>query len=127
MSDYIFEQVPNKQTISVQEYYTIIGQQDFVDNNGYPRIETDSSNKIVAKKIIKTDGKTRYAIKIGVNNKLINPVSIYGEEKQSSFLDSVCRASNKFIDVNPKTFELYLNFLKTKNTSWLYNAERELT
>jgi len=126
MNDYIFEQTPNKKETSSSEYYTILGQHDFIDDNHYPRTTEELSSKTVAKKIVKYDGKIRYCIKIGINNKLINPISIYGEEKQSSFLDSICRASNKFIDVSPKTFELYLNFLKTKNTSWLYNAEREL-
>lgn len=126
MDNYIYEQVPNKQDIIESDYYTVIGQEDFIDTNGFPRSNNESQNKTFAKKIIKNDGKIKYCIKIGSNNKLINPISIYGQEKNTSFLDSVCRANNKFIDVNLKTFELYIQFLKTKNTSWLYNAEREL-
>jgi hypothetical protein len=52
-------------------------------------------------------------------------MSIYGQENNSTFLDRVCRASGKFKDVNYKTFDLYVNFLKTKNVAWLHNAERE--
>ncbi len=29
-------------------------------------------------------------------------------------------------EVNAKVFDLYINFLATKNTAWLNNAEREL-
>lgn len=126
MDNYIHEQVKNKTEILNAEYYTIIGQEDFLDNNGMPRSANELSDKTVAKKIVKNNGKVKYSIKIGNNNKLVNPISIYGKEKESSFLDSVCRANHKFIDVNFKTFDMYLNFLKTKNTSWLYNAEREL-
>jgi hypothetical protein len=126
MDNFIFEHQPNKKDILDIEYYTISGQEEFIDNNGFPRLSSDIE-KAVAKKTIKNGAPPKYSIKIGINNKLSNPISIYGKEKQSAFLDSVCRANNRFVDVNLKTFELYLNFLKTKNTSWLYNAEREMT
>ena len=127
MSNFIFEHNPGKKEISDIKYYTMIGTEDYVDDDGYPRTNNENNHNVVAKAITKDNGKIRYTIKIGTNNKLMNPISIYGKEKESAFLDSVCRASNKFIDVNLKIFELYLNFLKTKNTSWLYNAEREMT
>lgn len=127
MDSFIFQQKPNKQEIIETEYYTAPDQEDFVDVSGLPRTNNPNNKHIVAKKIIKVDSQPKYSIKIGINNKLLNPLSIYGKDKDSSFLDTVCRANDRFIDVNLKAFELYLNFLKTKNSSWLYNAERELT
>ena len=32
-----------------------------------------------------------------------------------------------FSKVNQRVFDMYLNFLRTKNIAWLNNAERELT
>ena len=113
--EFIFELQPNKQDILDTEYYTIAGQEDYLDSQGYPRTNTDNE-KVVAKKTVKHGSNPKYSIKIDINNKLSNPTSIYGNrEKISSFLDTVCRANNRFIDVNLKTFNLYLNFLKTKN------------
>jgi hypothetical protein len=127
MNDFIFEQKPGKKDILETQLYTLIGKEDFIDNEGFPRTDNENNTNIVAKVIVKNGSPPRYSIKIGLNNKLANPTSIYGKEKESSFLDSVCRANNKFIDVNLKTFEMYLQFLKTKNVSWLHNAEREMS
>lgn len=126
MNDFIFEQKPGKKDVLETQLYTISGKEDFVDDNGFPRANNENNPNVIAKTIVVNGAPPRYSIKIGINNKLANPTSIYGKEKESSFLDSVCRANNKFIDVNLKTFEMYLQFLKTKNVSWLYNAEREV-
>ena len=126
MNNFIFEHIPNKKEVLETEFYTILGKQDFIDEAGLPRASNENNKDIVAKKIIKNGSPPRYSIKLGIDNKFSNPMSIYGKEKQSSFLDTVCRANNKFIDVNLRTFELYLKFLQTKNMSWLYNAEREM-
>ena len=126
MNNFIFEHIPNKKEVLETEFYTILDKQDFIDEAGLPRASNENNKDIVAKKIIKNGSQPRYSIKLGIDNKFSNPMSIYGKEKQSSFLDTVCRANNKFIDVNLRTFELYLKFLQTKNMSWLYNAEREM-
>lgn len=126
MNDFIFEQKPGKKEIVETKYYTVSGQEEYIDDNGVPRVSSDNGS-VLAKETIRSGALPKYSIKIGLNNKLVNPISVYGKEKESSFLDSICRADNKFIDVNPKTFQLYLNFLKTKNTSWLFNAEREMS
>ena len=42
---------------------------------------------------------------------------------KESFLDKVCGDSEKFKEVNFKIFNMYIHFLRTKNISWLNNAE----
>jgi hypothetical protein len=129
MENFIFQQKPNKQEDIQVTCFTISGNEEFLDENGNPRIseETDTEN-IFAKKIIRDNGTARYSIRIDINNKFVNPMSIYDDKKvTNNFLDSVCRANNKFVEVNLKVFNMYLNFLKTKNLSWFYNAEREMT
>jgi hypothetical protein len=127
MDNFIFQQQPNKLEVLQTNLYTSPDQADFLDEDDFPRTLNPHNKNITAKKIIKRDAPPKYSIRIGLNNKLFNPLSIYGKEKDSTFLDTVCRANDRFIDVNLKVFELYLSFLKTKNISWLHNAERELT
>lgn len=107
-------------------YYTIVGQEDFVDNESNPRINAESSDKVLAKKMARSDGTYRYMLKLDRGGKVYNPLSIYGENQATSFLDRVCRSQNKFKDVNPKAFSMYINFLRTKNIAWLHNTEREV-
>ena len=130
MNDFIFQHSKNKTDKINVECFTISGHEEFLDKDGNPRIkETAQQDEIFAKKITRNGGQTRYSIKIDLNNKFVNPMSIYDDKQQNNtgFLDSVCRANNKFVDVNLKVFNMYLNFLKTKNLSWFYNAEREMT
>lgn len=106
--------------------YTIEGQQDFLDNDMPMRQHDDDS--VYAKKIIRSNGSIKYMIKLDYSAKLFNPLSIYDKEDKrqvTEFLDSVCRNNKKFKEVNSKVFDLYTKFLSTKNTSWLFNAERE--
>lgn len=112
-----------KQEASV-EYYTISGNEDFFDNNQMPRKNVDS-DKVYAKKNIRDNGSTRYSVRLSLSNKLYDPTSQYGLDKTKSFLDSTVRQENRFKNVSPKVFDMYLIFLKTKNISWLHNAQRE--
>jgi hypothetical protein len=117
-----------KQILETTELYTIIGEEDLINDNGLPtkNIEDD---KVYAKKIVRTDASTKYLIRLDYSAKLFNPLSIYDKTEKRpfvEFLDSVCRSNKKFKEVNVKVFDLYMKFLSTKNISWLYNAEREI-
>jgi hypothetical protein len=109
---------------SVVEYYTLSGNEDFFDDDQMPRLNTDS-NRVYAKKTIRDNGTARYSIRLSLSNKLYDPTSQYGLDKTKSFLDSTVRSENRFKNVGPKVFDMYLVFLKTKNASWLHNAQRE--
>lgn len=125
MTDFIHKQ-DNTETDKNIELYTIIDKHDYLDTDSLPRCSKENSSNVLAKKIYRDDGSIRYSIKLDNNGKIYNPLSIYGETKISSFLDRVCRSQNKYKDVNQKAFNMYLNFLKTKNIAWLHNAEREV-
>lgn len=107
-----------------EEFYTISGQQDFLDTNNLPRLKLDNS-RVYAKKISRTDGSIKYMVRTGMDKKLYNPISPIDKESNRAFLDRVSRSNDRFRMVNQKTFELYLQFLQTKNVAWLHNAERE--
>jgi len=115
------EQIPEEKN----ELYSAMGSHDYLDDQNYPRISKENDKRILAKKIRREDGSTKYSIKLTNNGKMENPLSMYGVEKDTTFLDRVCRSNDRFKEVNFKVFDLYINFLKTKNIAWLHNAERE--
>jgi hypothetical protein len=105
-------------------YYTTSGDQEFFDEYQLPRV-SNLSDKTYAKKTKNKEGVERFFIRLALNNKLYNPTSKLGMERTKSFLDNVVREDRKFKSVNKKTFDLYVSFLKTKNSSYYLNAERE--
>lgn len=107
------------------ELYTLIDDHDFTDDANNPRSKKDD-DRVLAKKFFRKDGTIKFMIKRDGSGKLFNPLSIYGDNQSraANFLDKTCK-DFKFRTVNMKIFEYYVNFLKTKNLSWLYNAERE--
>lgn len=102
------------------KYYCVAENCDFMDDKGYPQKKSDS-REVTAKKIIKQDGSYQYLIRLDTNGKLYNPISIYDDNVSKR----PYRNNDRFQNVNLKTFEYYINFLKTKNISWFNNAERE--
>lgn len=109
-------------------YFTSKEQADFIDSLGRPRC-IRASDIVYAKMITRTDGSSKYMIRLDRTGKLYNPSSIFGQGKEmlpTSFLDRVCRSQYKYKEVNLKAFDMYIKFLSTKNTSWLYNTEREI-
>jgi hypothetical protein len=126
MSEYIYQ--PKQNTVSNKskpdEFYTITGTEDYKDNDNNPRL-SEETDQVLAKKVYRADGTHKNYIKININGNIYNPISLYGD-KTSSFLDRVCKPGSKFREVNQKVFDMYISFLRTKNTSWLHNAEREI-
>lgn len=109
--------------VAGDEFYTIYGDQDFFDENNNPRLSNDN-DKTLAKKVF-TENKAKYLVKLDTNGKFFDPTNILAKDSGSknNFLSRTCKQP-KFKPVSQETFVLYLNFLKTKNLSWLYNANR---
>lgn len=105
--------------------YTLTGMEDYLDQSELPLLKDNESDKVFAKKVIRKNGTKKFLIRLAANGKLFNPMSIYGLEKEKTFLDRICRSNSKFKEVNHKVFDLYIKFLQSKNISWLNNAERE--
>jgi hypothetical protein len=125
---FIFKPKDNVESIQQERatsYYTIFGQHDFIDSSNRPRVKTDSSD-VFAKLIANQSGR-KFFIKIGTYGKVFNPIGMYSEGQNNKFLSKIGRQEWQFKEVNEKTFDLYLNFLSTKNIAWLSNAERELS
>lgn len=129
MEDYIFTQaspnpLPNTSTVEVR-MYTVLGEHDFIDNDNYPRVEPESV-KALAKTIV-SGRRTRYFVKMGAYGALFNPMGMFSEGKQNKFLAKIGKNEFEFKEVNSRIFDLYLNFLTSKNIAWLNNAQREMS
>lgn len=124
--DFVFQQkkIDNQNINKLDEFYSITGDQDYYDENNNPRLLNDDSKKTLAKKLFTEDNKPKYLIKVSTDGKFFNPLNILKQRMVGSFLDRKYRQP-KFKSVSNKVFNMYLNFLKSKNLSWLYNADRE--
>jgi hypothetical protein len=110
-----------KETVSHEdEFYTLFGIEDYVDDNGNTR-QTQQGKKTYAKRV---DGKC--LVKIGIDGRAYNPLGLYSEGHANKTLAKVGKGQYNFKRVNPKVFDLYVSFLRTKNIAWLNNANREL-
>lgn len=104
--------------------YTILGKHNGIDDEGYPLIDNDS-DKVYAQHhlIINRDGHAvhKYLVRRGRGGYFFNPIGMY----ESNSNKNVAYERWSLKEVLPKVFNLYLQFLKTKNVAWLRNAERE--
>lgn len=115
----------NKITSNAEyKYYTLIGQHSEIDEEGFPVVNKEG-NSAFAKKMT-NDGKTRFFIKVGTHGKIYNPIGLYSEGTSNKFLARAGKKAWDFKEVNSKVFDMYINFLRTKNTAWLTNAQREI-
>jgi hypothetical protein len=122
----IFQINPSKiDPVSDRNYYTVLGKHDFLDENNNPRTKNEKNAYAYSK--INNDSDTQYFVKVGLYGKIFNPIGLYSEGKANKFLSKVGKNEFSFTRVNQKVFDMYVNFLRTKNVAWLNNAERELT
>lgn len=104
--------------------YTIFGSHDSQDDNNNPVCDKKEASLAYIKT---TNNSDQYYIKVGLHGKIYNPIGLFSEGRQNKFLSKVGKSEYNFTKVNSRVFNLYLNFLRTKNIAWLNNAERELS
>lgn len=110
--------------------YTVSGSQDFVDEDGYPRLEDLADKKAEDRheahaKTAPDGNKIKFFAKIGKHGRLYNPIGMYSEGTSARNVKHAGRPEWVFRQVTKKVFDYYIQFLKTKNAAWLSNAERE--
>lgn len=117
----------------ISEYYTLLGNHDFIDEDGFPRITDPTSKNIFAKclrnKMTKSFGsynQFRFYIILSPDNKPFNPLPKETISDGNKFINKVCKDPVTFKEVNQTVFQKYLEFLKSKNTRWITDIEREL-
>ena len=104
-------------------YYTLFGDHNGVDDNGNPTTD-NLENALAYNK--KTNKEESFYLKVGAYNRIFNPIGLFSEGKSNKFHSKTGKKEYDFTRVNKRVFDWYINFLRTKNLSWLNNAEREL-
>lgn len=115
-------------------YYTSVGEESFLDNDGFPEQKEESSHtyakKIKNKKSKNLLGKNTFSfyIKAYGYKKLYNPYHQHTIEKinKPTKIENICKNTEYFLEVNEYVFKKYLNFLKTQNKSWLAEAQKDI-
>lgn len=125
MESFIHEHKNSKNTTESNFYYGSIKAYDFIDADNNPRISDEQDSRILAKIKTKNNGLPKYLIRINNFKKIYDPNIDMSENKISENLFQDDNTSVNFKEVNKKTFDLYLSFLRTMNISWIRNAERE--
>ena len=129
LQDFIFRADRTRPTSVEKEdlnkYYTSFGDQEWIDEDGNSRVGKDS-DKIYAQSKPNEHGTVHYFVKANKYGKLYNPTGMYTEGQHKRFNKVLGAQEFQFRKVNLRVFELYTSFLKTKNTAWLNNAEREM-
>lgn len=111
-------------------FFTISKYQSFVDENGFPRLESDSEHvyaKIVNNKKRKSLQDTNlypsFYIRTDPNKNIVNP---FYDTNKKNFINKICKDSLDFSEVTESIFNKYINFLKSENPMWLSHAQREI-
>ena len=121
IEDFLVKPITNKKVIeNIDQFYTIFGMEDFIDDNGNPRQNTEKQNTFA-----KCINGNNY-VKIGIDNRIHNPIGLFSEGQHNKVLQKVGKNQFNFKKVNSKVYNLYMSFLRTKNIAWLNNADREL-
>jgi hypothetical protein len=107
-------------------FYTVLGSHDYLDEEKNPRLSSSTSGDVLAKFTDYSNGRIKYFIKLGMHGKIYDPIGMYSEGTSNKFISKIGKKAWEFKEVSPKVFELYVNFLRTKNIAWLRNAEREM-
>jgi hypothetical protein len=105
--------------------FTINGKADYYDTEDYPIVEDENDIRCHAK-IVQVGDSYRYFVKVGKTGRLYNPIGLFDENQQNKQMRHAARPQWQMRQTKKKVFEYYLEFLKTKNPSWLHNAEREV-
>jgi|TARA_R110002020_G_scaffold46539_17_gene132387 hypothetical protein len=130
MTNFKINSQKDSSTNETTEVFTFWGKHDFEDIKGFPMLNLNKKENafdmIDAYAVKITRGsKSSYYVRRGKHGRLYNPIGMYSEGNANKKL----RQGQFEWNLKPtsqKIFDYYTNFLKTKNTAWLNNAEREI-
>jgi hypothetical protein len=122
--------VKKEEAISIQGldevFYTLAGKQTAgLDEDGNPLSRTE---KNAYAKRVRDNKNSRYVyfVRSGSNGRLYNPVDLYGTIHEHKFDSARGRPEFRFVRTKKSVFDLYVNFLRTRNPAWVKHAEREI-
>lgn len=119
----------------MNKYFTTHQYSEFTDDDSNYRLKLDNS-KVFAKAIQSGLGKDvtkrspsyyKYYVRVYPNKKLYDPIPIYSiSDNKSSFIDKICKSENTYKEVTESIFNMYLMYLKTENSQWYNQTQREI-
>lgn len=123
------EDRPEKLT-RTETVYTIIGKEEYLEKDKYPclhlkAVEATTHKNAYAIKI-SIGNRTKYYVKRGNDGRIFNPIGMFSEGTSTKQVKHAGKGVWNFKEIKEDVFDLYINFLLTKNVSYLRNAEREL-
>lgn len=116
-------------------FYTNQEHSEFLDSSGFYRSENDNEYVFakalkdkLSKSITNKNKNYSYYIKASPNKVLYDARKLYTIEPtvDKNFINNTCKNDQTFIQVSEAIFNKYINFLKTGNTQWLNQAQREI-
>ena len=118
----------------MNNYYTTLQYQEFLDDDENSRTQSDG-DKVFAKSVKSGYSKdithknpkyNKYYVRISPNKKLYDPFPKYSvSDNKASFIDKVCKSNNSYREVPESIFNMYLSYLRTENVQWYNKAQRE--
>lgn len=117
------------------KFYTNQEHSEFLDSGGFYRSENDNEYVFakalkdkLSKSITNKNKNYSYYIKASPNKVLYDARKLYTIEPavDKNFINNTCKNDQTFIQVSEAIFNKYINFLKTGNTQWLNQAQREI-
>lgn len=106
--------------------YTLMGDHDTIDDDGNPVLDDEEGSDYGYAKRITVDGnQVSYYIKRTQDGHFYNPLGILTEGTQSKKKLGHGRKEYEYVKVGAKAFKNYVKFLRTKNSVYLTNAQRE--
>jgi hypothetical protein len=100
----------DKEVETVTTYYTSKGNEDFLNEGGYPVQREENKNTLA-----KESGR-RKMIRIDDRGHIIDPKGLYANK----------RKMDRWIPVNDGAFSSYIEFLRTGNQIFIRHTERNL-
>lgn len=117
-------------------YYTLRGNEDFLDEYALPRVKDPENENVFAKVIQNKKSKhfnsknvySRYYIKTNPLKQILDPLNKLPEPSKQTyhFVHSICKNDFVFTEVSQSIFDKYVRFLQSKDVRWLREAQREL-
>ena len=115
--------------------YTLNGLHDNFDPAGYPLLDMDKDDNVMAKKVkqklpdhTNLVDKYDYYIRTYSDREPFNPVKKLSikSKRTNAYIDSVCKSETIFTKVPHSIFKQYIDFLRTKNERILSFIHREI-
>lgn len=123
MTDTFIHNHKTEKSVQSDSFYGTIKDYDFIDENNNPRIREEQDIRVMAKEKFRSNNSIKYLIRTDNIKHFYNPLSPLSENNKFNLYSNTDQIH--FKEVSKSVFDMYIVFLRTLNTSWIRNAERE--